>query len=296
MQNLFNAPQIELAFANADGILQSSAKTFKQFRQSPSKNWACLSKSINTLKPLLKQTLLMGYIFAFNLPAALVKYLGTCGNYSFVRGANRAGYDRKSSEYLARECMASSFGPGKEECRTSINETTNDNSGETYGPTVLERATSHGNAFWNMTGYYRDGAARKPWTKSLDTIADLYALETSASESSSPGRRRSSISHGALFADPYKGSLKAPAYVVWGEKDIACGKPLCLDGLADYLAKDSEIILLPRSGHWTAVQRESRAVLAKVINLYAGKEANMIPKIADEIQKIYQGAVLLAKK
>lgn len=238
--------------------------------------------------------MLMGYIFAFNLPAVFVEYLGCAANHAFVRGANRLGYDPRSKEYLAQECKASSFGPGPEEYRTSI--ASSQMPADMYGPSVFERAKSHGTAFYNMTGLYRDGAGTLPWTKSLETITDLYALETSASESPSPSRRRSSVSNGSLFTDPYKGSLKAPSYIIWGEKDQACGKAMCLDGLADYLTKDSEITLLPRSGHWTPVQRESRAVLAKVITLCAGKDAKPVPKMTDEIRKVYEGAVLIAKK
>lgn len=236
----------------------------------------------------------MGYIFAFNLPAIFVGYLGTAADCAFVRGANSLGYSRRSKEYQAQECKASSFGPGPEECTTSINSSANRE--DMYGPSVLERAKSHSTAFYSMTGLYRDGAGTATWTKSIETIADLYALETSASESPSPSRRRSSISNGALFTDPYKGSLKAPTYIVWGEKDTACGKPICLDGLGDYLAKDSEIILLPRTAHWTPVQQESRVVLAKLINLCAGRDAKPVPKMTDEIKKVYEDAVLLARK
>ncbi len=244
------------------------------------------------------QTMLMGYIFAFHLPAVLVRYLGVAGNYSFIRGANWSGYGKGSKEYHAQECMASSLGPGPEECRTSIpvsNGTNGDSKAGTYGSTVLQRATSPEEAFWNMTGYYRDGAGWAPWVKSLESITDLYALETSASESSSPGRRRSSLSN-SLFADQYKGSLHAPSYILWGEKDQACSRPLCLDGLGDYLGRDSEITLLPRSGHWTPVEKNSRAALATAVALFAGRDAKPVAKMTNEVQKVYDGAVLMAKK
>lgn len=246
------------------------------------------------------QTMLMGYIFAFHLPKALVKYLGVAGNFSFVKGANWTAYGKGSKEYRVQECMASSFGPGPAECKTSVPIVNGAHSNgnineETYGPTVLERAKSPGEAFWNQTGYYRDGVAWKPWTKSLETITDLYALETSASESSSPGRRRSSVSN-SLFADQYKGSLHAPTYIIWGEKDQACSRPICLDGIGDYLGKDSEVTLLPRGGHWTASQKESRVALATAIGLYVASDAKPVPKMTTEIQKVYDGAVLMAKK
>jgi hypothetical protein len=237
--------------------------------------------------------MLMGYIFVFNLPSVFVKYMGVAGNYSFVRGAQRIAYGERSTEYRTQEGMAATFGPGLEECRASI--PTDGEGGETYGSSVRRRARSPQEAFWNMTGYYRDGAGWRPWTKSLETIADLYALEASASETPSPGRRRSSISN-SLFLNQYKGKLNAPAYVLWGEKDQACSKPLCLDGLCDYLARDSEITLLPRSGHWTPVEKESRVALATIIALSVGKDAKPVPKMTAEVQKVYQDAVMMVKK
>ncbi|KAL6243267.1 hypothetical protein RBB50_009819 [Rhinocladiella similis] len=288
---LTNAPHVELALANKDRIINSATKIFKQFKQSPKQHFGCLSKSIKTLKPLLWQTLLMGYIFVFNLPSFFVRSLGNGGNYSFLRGANKIGYDRYSKEYQAQEALASTLGPGPEECKTATAD------GNTYGATVVVRAKSSAEAFWNMTGVYRDGLATSPWTKSLETIADLYALETSASESSSPGsRRRSSISNHILFADHIKGKLNAPAYVIWGEKDQACTRTICLDGLGDYLAKDSEVTILPRSGHWTPVGKESRAALATAIGLFAGRDAKPVPKMTVEVQKVYPDAFMMVKK
>lgn len=286
---------MELALANRDRILNSASKIFKQFRQSPKLHFGCLSKSLKTLKPLLLQTLLMGYIFVFHLPAVLVRYMGVAGNFSFTRGANRSGYGRGTKEYRVAESMASTFGPSTEECRTSIQSATNGANGETYGSSVLVRAKSPGEAFWNMTGYYRDGAGSRPWTKSLETLAALYTLETSASESNSPGRRRSSVSHN-LYVDQQKGCLRAPTFVLWGEKDLACSRPICLDGLGDYLPRDSEVTILPRSGHWTPVDKEARAALATAIGLYAGRNSVPVQKMTTEIQKVYDGAVLMVKK
>jgi pimeloyl-ACP methyl ester carboxylesterase len=293
--------QVELAFANRDRILNSATKIFKQFRQSPKRNLGCLSKTINALKPLLLQCMLMGYIFAFHLPAVFVRYLGTGGNFSFLRGATKAAYGRGSKEYRGEECLASTFGPGPEECRipkaigNGTNGVNGEKNGEAYGPSVLQRAQSSGEAFWNMTSYYRDGVAWKPWTKSLETITDLYALETSASESSSPGRRRSSVSN-SLFLNQYKGSLHAPTWILWGEKDQACSRPICLDGIGDYLGKDSEVVLLPRSGHWTPVEKNSRAALARIIHLLAGRDAKPAASMVTEVQKVYDGASMLVRK
>ncbi|EXJ83867.1 hypothetical protein A1O1_07495 [Capronia coronata CBS 617.96] len=290
-----NAPHVEHALANKDRLLNSASKIFKQFKHSPRRNFGCLSKSLNTLRPLLRQTLLMGYIFVFNLPPIFVKYMGVAGNYSFVRGAHRLAYGRGSTEYRVQESMAASFGPGPEECKTSTLLGTDGKDADTYGPSVLERAKSPKQAFWNMTGYYRDGAAWRPWTKSLELLADLYSLEEAASQPNSLGRRRSSVSN-PLFADLVKGSVKAPTYVIWGEQEQACSRAMCLDGLGDYLGKDSEITILPRSGHWTPVAPESRLALATAIGSYAAKDATPMPTMTSEVQKVYPDAALVVKK
>jgi len=237
----------------------------------------------------------MGYIFIFNLPALFVRYIGVAGNYSFLRGAQKMAFGRDSGEYRVPESMASTLGPGLAECQTAITSTSDRLPPETYGASVAERAQSPGQAFWNMTGYYRDGIGLRPWKKSLETITDLYALENTALQSSSPRRRRSSVSS-PLFAEQYRGSLKAPVFILWGEKDPACSKPLCLDGIGDYLAKDSEVTLLPRTGHWTPVEPESRAALATVIGLYAGKDATAVPNMTPNVQKVYDGALMMAKR
>ncbi|RVX71153.1 hypothetical protein B0A52_03519 [Exophiala mesophila] len=294
---LTNAPHTQLALANVKGIVQSSSMIFKQFRRSPWKQWSCLSKAYNTIKPLLVQVYMMGYIFIFNLSTLYVNFLGIGGNYAFMRSVTMSAYDLKSPEWSFPECLATSFGPGKEELDTAIPSTSSTSPGETYGASVIARAKSHGQAFWNMTGYYRHGVSSRPWTKSLETIADLYALESSASESSSPGsRRRASISNGALFAVPHKGALKAPTYVLWGEKDQACSREICLNGLGDYLAKDSEVTILPRTSHWTPIQKESRAVLARVIGLFARSNSTPLPNMTAEVHKIYPDATLYVKK
>ncbi|KAL2426456.1 hypothetical protein ABEF95_006867 [Exophiala dermatitidis] len=291
---LTNAPYPEHAFANKDRVLNSASKIFKQFMRSPRQNFGCLSKSFKTLKPLLWQTFVMGYIFVFNLPPIFVKSLGVGGNYSFIRGCHRFAYGRGAKEYPVQEAMAATFGPSPQECKTSTVPSSNAEAGETYGPTVLERARSPAEAFWNMTGYYRDGAATRPWVKSLETIADLYALEEMASRSSSVSRR-SSVSN-SLFAEPVKGSLKAPTYVLWGENDTACSRPICLDGLGDYLGKDSEVTILPRSGHWTPIERESRPALALAIASFAKRHAEPVPNMTANVRQVYPDAVLMAKK
>ena len=192
------------------------------------------------------------------------------------------------------EDLAATFGPGVHECKPNSG-TVSNGATEHYGDTVYARAKSPDEAFWHLTSYYRDGCGWLPWTKSLETITELYALDSEASTSSSPSRRRSSSSGSSgFFNGVVKGALHAPATIIWGEKDQACSKAICLDGIGDYLAKDSEVTLLPRAGHWTPVEVESRAALARVIAFYAtNKPVLSVTKLVDEV---YEGAHMMMRK
>ena len=166
-----------------------------------------------------------------------------------------------------------------------------------YGESVLRRAQSPKEAFWQMTGYYRDGVASQPWTKSLEAIMDLSAIDNEASNSPSPMRRRSSSSNSSATNGMYSGVLHAPATIIWGGKDLALSKAICLDGIGDYLARDSEVVLLPKAGHWTTIEPESRAALASVIGLYAstGSEKKVL-SVTKHVNDVYEGATMVARK
>ncbi len=284
-------------FANRDRILQSTLKIFKQFRQAPWKNFGCLSKSLRTLGPLLFQVLLFGYQFTFHLPYFLVTWLGTGGNCAYVRGAHAIAHGEHKAEYKMMESLAVTFGPSEVETDPTISYGMNGTGREGYGESVVRRAKSQKEAWWQMTRYYTDGVAYRPWSKDLQTIADLYALENEVSGSSSPMRRRSSSSaSSALFSDHYKGALRAPATILWGERDQACSKVICLDGIGDYLAKDSEVTLLPRSGHWTPIEQQSREALAKVIGMYAKNGDQRVPSTSKYVSDVYEGATMMVRK
>lgn len=218
---------------------------------------------------------------------------------AFIRGVNSLQYGDKKPRLFIAEALATVLGPSVNECKPQVTNGVNGAANQGYGPTVLERAKSVSTAFYDMTSYYRDGPAYKPWTKSLELIADLYALDTQASESSSPARRRSSSStSSALFTPQVKGMLHAPATMLWGEKDPALSRAMCIDGLSDFLSRDSEVILLPRSGHWTPLEPESKAAIARVVGLYAGDRDNRyvgLP-VAKFAAEVYQNATQIIKK
>ncbi|KAK5098915.1 hypothetical protein LTS08_006294 [Lithohypha guttulata] len=285
---LMNGPHVRLALANKDRILAASSKIFQQFREAPRQNFGCLQKSLNVLRPLIMQIVSFGYIFVFHLLKIMVQYLGSGGNFFFLRAIARAEHGRHKDECDPQEYLAATLGPGVIEIESKTA------SGESYGQSVHPRAESPSETFWHQTAYYRNGAAFKRWEKSLETIAALYEIESesSASASVSPIRRRSSSSaSSALFTDTYDGALKAPTTILWGENDLAVTRPICLEGISDYLAAGSEVMLLPQSGHWVGVEKESRAALAKIIGTCAAVPAGQeLPTyMTKEVEQVYSG-------
>ena len=271
---------------------------FNTFLHAPLANRTCLTKAFNTTRPLLFQLLLFGYIAAFQLPDFLVKYLGTAGNYAFLRGAHVAAHGQDKSGYILADSMACTTGPGVMECKTETMEK------EHYGRSVLHRAQNPGTAFLQQIAYYRDGASVRKWNKSIHTVAALHNIETdnenryakSASFGAQLRKHRSPSSSSPLFETTYKGALKAPATIMWGQQDQACTQKICLEGVGDYLAQDSQVMLLPRSGHWTTVEKESRKALQALIEwlVDGGEEAEEDVEMV--LRRSYPGCKVLIRK
>lgn len=91
------------------------------------------------------------------------------------------------------------------------------------------------------------------------------------------------------------GALKAPTTILWGEKDLAVGKAICLDGISDYLAAGSEVILLPKTGHWATVEKESRSALAALIKLFA-TTIKLPAYVTKEVSQVYEGVTCNVRK
>jgi pimeloyl-ACP methyl ester carboxylesterase len=231
---------------------------------APLTNYHCFHKVLDEMRPLVYQILLFGYIAAFQLPAVIVKYLGVVGNYAFIRLVHKSENRIDKAGYNAQHSLAMTMGPGEAECRTA----TDGDTPEKYSDSVLGRAKESGAWFLNCTAYYRDGAAFDKWEKSIDTLGALYNLEIDDEKpmKSKYGRkRRNSSASSALFSDICASSLKAPATIIWGRKDQACTEAICLDGIGDYLARDSQVLMLPKSGHWTPIEKASRETLRAVL-------------------------------
>ena len=295
---LMNGPHPELGIANKNRIVESSAKIFRQFKQAPVKNRACLLKAFRTTKPLLYQVLLFGYIAIFvTLPATLVKYLCLGGNMAFLRGAHRSAYRGSKDEYSEADSLASTFGPSLSECNTELTATSfkSINKAGRYGKQIASRAQDPGAVVMSKTSYYRDGLAFSHWTKSLEIIAELHSIATTNANGSPMRRRSSSNSSGALFMENYRGILHAPATFLWGQKDMACTQAICLDGVSDYLARDSEVVLFPRTGHWLPMEKESRTALAKVLEFFI-VQGNVVGTVGGLCSEAYPGATVMVRK
>lgn len=251
----------------------------KTASRSPIQSRSMIFKAFATLSPIFRQFRKSKYIFAMQLPMPLVRYFGRGGNYSFLKLIHRGSFGKR--EYTpqdAAECFASSLGPSVAESRTQTAD------GEQYPESLKnERAPS---SFQHMACYYRDGTAFVRWDKSVETISALHSIA-----SSSGGRRASSGA--GLFDDGPKGALKACATVIWGKGDIALEPQICLDGLADYLVADSQLVELPLSGHFTPLEQESQVALEKAVEWAVKGEKEDIGAV---IKACYPTAVVTLRK
>jgi hypothetical protein len=68
---------------------------------------------------------------------------------------------------------------------------------------------------------------------------------------------------------------------------------LALGGIADYLVQGSQVVLLPRTGHFTPIEKESRAAFAKAVEWAIGEEGE---DIGDVVGSVYQGATVSVRK
>lgn len=282
--------------ANKDRILTASKKMITSCLHAPTTNYHCLPKAVHAIRPLAFQLLLFGYIAAFQLPEAMVTYLGLGGNSSFMRGAQKAEYGKDQSEYDPPHSMAMSMGPGEAECRI----TTGDEKADKYSASVLARAIKTGAWFYSSTAYYRDGAAFDKWEKSIHTLGAFHNIEIDNENSSTVGaqfrKRRTSSASSTLFSESCANSLKAPATILWGRKDRACSEPICLDGIGDYLTRDSQVLMLPNTGHWTPIEKGSREVFKRALERLVQSGDLMKKDLQNIVKDTYPSAFISIDK
>lgn len=253
--------------ANAERIVSSSAKMLTTFAHHPLSSRSLLGKALFTLSPLLSQLRKSGYAFVFNLPLPLVSLAGSMGNFWFLRTCHQlaADKDHPFDSKHAAEAMASSHGPGVYEC-ISMTEAE-----ESYPTSVRNRSASGG--FTEKIRYYREGLFSDSWVKSLETLTALYEIDW--------GRRPSTGA--ALFEGEPKGSLKAKTTVVWGLLDAAVDQRMALQGIGDYLPRGSQVVVLPRTAHWTPNPGMGREALEKVVEWAAGGEKGDLRQMVTEV-------------
>ncbi|PGH17341.1 hypothetical protein AJ79_01225 [Helicocarpus griseus UAMH5409] len=275
---LTNGPLLPLVKSNLSGALNSSAKMFTTFFKNPFHSHSLIVKAFSALRPVFRQLLLSGYIFVFQLPMPMVRYTGSGGNYSFLKAVHRqaAGNVVEFTIRDAQESMASTLGPGPAECKT----TTRDDDGTSYPPSVQQRIQL-GN-FGDTASYYRHGAAVGTWHKSLEIISALYKL----------GEPRRTSTGMALQEDP-KGALKANSTIVWGQLDTALDPRVMLEGIADYLVRGSQVVMLPRTAHFSPMEREGRKAIQRAVEWAVGGEGG---DVGSAIGEVYPGAVVTVRK
>ncbi|OAX80807.1 hypothetical protein ACJ72_04850 [Emergomyces africanus] len=273
---LTNGPLLPLVKSNLAQAWESSGKMFKTFLRNPFHSHTLLLQAISRLKPLFRQLILSGYIFVFQLPMPLVRYTGSGGNYSFLKMVHvqAAGNVVEFTDRDAEESMASTLGPGATEFKT----TTKD--GEQY-PHSIARRIKIGN-FGDTASYYRHGAAVGTWHKSLETISALYGL----------GEPRRTSTGMAMQTGP-PGALQANTTILWGEADTALDPNVMLEGIADYLVRGSELVMLPRTAHFSPMEVEARVAIEKAVEWAVGGEKGDVGAM---IADVYPGAVVTVRK
>ncbi|KAJ5582001.1 hypothetical protein N7535_000621 [Penicillium sp. DV-2018c] len=264
---LSNGPSMKLGESNVRRLILSANKMLSSAWRSPLHARVPLMQALRTLSPIFRQFFLSGYVAVMQLPTPLVHYFLTGGNRSLLVGCHRHSYHKdKYTPLDVAESMASSMGPSTAESDTKTPD------GDAYPVSLSKRALSH---VLHMAAYYSHGASVAPWTKSVETIASLHSI--------APGKQRASSGAGLLDEGP-PGAFKAKTTIFWGKEDIALDPRICLDGISDFLVRGSQVVLLPRTGHWTPVERESSAALIKAVEWAVQGEKEDIGAV---LRKVY---------
>lgn len=140
----------------------------------------------------------------------------------------------------AAESMASSTGPASAQLQTKTP------NGDTYAASLSRRLPDRGMA--EKIRIYRENLFFGVWEKSLETVAALYNISSSAAGASS-GYASGSAS-GTLANTAPKGALKAPATLVMGQYEPAFDQRLALENARDFLVKGSQVVIVKGAGHW----------------------------------------------
>ncbi|KAI8936725.1 hypothetical protein NX059_007113 [Plenodomus lindquistii] len=238
-----------LTVSNAEAQAALGNRYLSSWTRSPF-HFSLAKEAWRAYEPVLKQFRRSFYVFGFMLPGPLAGVFATYGNYAFLRACHGLGInsilttadaagDCEVRETSLAESMAISTGPA----RAQILGYSSDRDGHVgggYGKSVLERIHDRGMA--EKIGIYRNGFFTGEWVKSRDTVAALEALSHDTQYEEDGLETAGSTAP--------KGALRAPATILYAECDPAFVQALVLGNVADYLAKGSEVHVIPRAGHW----------------------------------------------
>ncbi|KAJ5183474.1 hypothetical protein N7492_001090 [Penicillium capsulatum] len=246
-----NGPLPALVMSNMRRLWLSARKMFHTALASPLHARAPLKQALHTLGPIFRQIASSSYVFTINLPLPMVRFFLTGGNHSFMTTVHKMGAGEGPFTPLeAADSMASSMGPSSAESKTQTAE------GDTY-PTTSTYDVDFGNIL-HSAHYYRVATGITHWRKSIETVTALHSI------ADGNVTRRTSSGAG-LFDEAAPGVLNASTTIFWGQRDPALDPGMCLDGIRDFLVRDSQVVMLPESAHWTPTEPASRkAILAAV--------------------------------
>jgi len=234
-----------------------------------------LTLAWQTARPYLSQIVLRSsYIWAFNLPASLIRPLGTVGNMWFLRLIARAanGQPENGESESVVKSFAEILGPN-----------TSAASSGSYDNSVRLRAADPNGRFFESIRLYREGLTSGVWEQSSE-IKDARALLTSNSSSLASDREST------LSASQPQGGLKVPLTMLWCIEDVALDHHICVDGIEDYVCEDSIIVKFKgekgrKIGHWVPVTAPDE--LARAIEWVSnGKQGELTKALGDNIHVV----------
>ncbi|KAK7545358.1 Alpha/Beta hydrolase protein [Phyllosticta citricarpa] len=265
---LTSAPIVPLALSNTTTRLASAQRMLHTWSQEPLR-LTLLRNAFRTIEPVLSQWRKSSYVFAFRLPVPLIRIIGYLTGTTYLEVVHTIAAQGLSASVAQKptyaiEALASSLGPNaKTSSSSSPPDTTLTLS---YAPSVAARAHSPTLAWLNATAYYRDGLAIARWTKSLQTILSLSALDPTSSVS--PQSTHSPSTSGAS-----SGPLRAPATIIVGAADVAFDWRLCLEGMAEVIGrKGGAVVAVEGAGHWFVREGVGCRVLGRVVGGVVGAD------------------------
>ena len=148
-----------------------------------------------------------------------------------------------------------------------------DETEDSYSITLKNRSADFGMS--NKIRIYREGLFAGIWEKSIETVVGLAEI---------PSHKRKS--NAKLFDSGPRGALKAPATIVYGERDVAFERRLALEGIDDYLVEGSQVVLAKGCGHWIPMEKLGGSLLERIVVWAIGDNEASLKKSFDEAEEV----------